>query len=206
MNKRSIILSYLDTFCPNPEASLHYTTPYQLLIAVLLSAQCKDEQVNKVTPKLFKKAKTPQEMCQLPIKTIEDIIYSCGFFKTKARYIHKLSEQLCERYAGQIPRSFEALESLAGVGHKTASVVLSHVFGIKTFPVDTHIHRLSLKWQLSKGPSVVEVESDLKRIFPDSIWFKLHLQMIHYGRNYCNRFTCNSKKICPICQALKIIK
>ena len=203
MHKRAtIILKQLDIFCPDPKPSLTYETPYQLLIAVLLSAQCKDERVNQVTPRLFQEAPTPQAMVKLPIETIERIIHSCGFFKVKSRYIHKLSEQLCTHYNGQVPATFEALESLSGIGHKTASVVMGHAFGMKTFPVDTHIHRLSLKWQLSKGPSVEKVEADLKCIFPDSIWHKLHLQMIDYGRNYCNRFACTSKKLCPICKAL----
>ena len=207
MHKRArIILDQLDVFCPNPKPSLIYETPYQLLIAVLLSAQCKDERVNQVTPHLFQKAATPQAMVQLPIEAIENIIHSCGFFKVKARYIHELSEQLCTKHNGQVPSTVEALESLSGVGHKTASVVMGHAFGAKTFPVDTHIHRLSLKWQLSKGPSVEKVEVDLKRIFPDSVWHKLHLQMIDYGRNYCNRFACTSKKLCPICKALLDLK
>ena len=203
MHKRAkIVLDQLNTFCPNPKPSLQYETPYQLLVAVLLSAQCKDERVNQVTPHLFQEAATPQAMVQLPVEKIENIIYPCGFFKVKARYIHTLSKQLCTQYNGQVPSTLETLESLCGVGHKTASVVMSHAFGAKTFPVDTHIHRLSLKWQLSKGPSVEKVEADLKRIFPDSIWHKLHLQMIDYGRNYCNRFACTSKKLCPICKAL----
>lgn len=205
LKRTDIILKLLDHFCPDPQPSLIYSTPYQLLIAVLLSAQCKDERVNKVTPQLFQEAPTPQSMRQLPLKRIEAIIHSCGFFKVKARYIHELSEQLCTLYDGQVPASFEALENLSGVGHKTASVVMGHAFGEKTFPVDTHIHRLSLKWQLSKGPSVEKVEADLKQLFPDTIWHKLHLQMINYGRNYCNRFACTSKKICPICQALSIV-
>jgi len=203
MHKRAkIVLDQLNTFCPNPQPSLHYETPYQLLIAVLLSAQCKDERVNQVTPHLFQEAATPQAMVRLPVELIEKIIYSCGFFKVKARYIHELSVQLCTNYNEQVPSTLEDLESLSGVGHKTASVVMSHAFGAKTFPVDTHIHRLSLKWQLSKGPSVEKVETDLKRIFPDFMWHKLHLQMIHYGRNYCNRFACTSKKLCPICKNL----
>ncbi len=203
MHKRArIILDQLDIFCPDPKPSLIYKTPYQLLIAVLLSAQCRDERVNQVTPRLFQEAPTPQEMRKLPLEVIETIIHSCGFFKVKARYIHTLSEQLCAHYNGQVPSSLEALERLSGVGHKTASVVMSHAFGAKTFPVDTHIHRLSLKWRLSKGPSVEKVEADLKRIFPDSVWCKLHLQMIDYGRNYCNRFACTSKKVCPICKML----
>lgn len=205
LKRTDIILKLLNHFCPDPQPSLVYSTPYQLLIAVLLSAQCKDERVNKVTPQLFQEASTPQAMRQLPLKRIEAIIHSCGFFKVKARYIHELSEQLCTLYDGQVPASFEALESLSGVGHKTASVVMGHAFGEKTFPVDTHIHRLSLKWQLSKGPSVEKVEADLKQLFSDTIWHKLHLQMINYGRNYCNRFACTSKKLCPICQALSIV-
>ena len=202
IKRAAIILEQLDHFCPNPKPSLIYETPYQLLIAVLLSAQCKDERVNQVTPHLFQVAPTPQIMLKLPIEEIETIIHSCGFFKVKARYIHTLSEQLCTHHQGNVPSTFEALEKLSGVGHKTASVVMGHAFGAKTFPVDTHIHRLSLKWQLSKGPSVEKVEADLKRIFPNSIWHKLHLQMIDYGRNYCNRFACTPKKLCPICEAL----
>lgn len=201
-----IVTQILDKHYPNPQGSLNYTTPFTLLVATLLSAQCHDEQVNRVTPKLFKIADTPQKMALLSEETIGSIIYSCGFYHAKARYIRELSEQLCEFHNGIVPDNFDALEKLSGVGHKTASVVLGHAFGIPAFPVDTHVRRLAVKWQLSPGPSVERVESDLKSIFPESTWFKRHIQMISFGRRFCNRQACRPDNPCEICLALRCEK
>lgn len=198
-----IITKILDQYFPNPQASLDYTTPFTLLIATLLSAQCHDEQVNRVTPELFKLADTPQKMALLSEETIGKIIYSCGFYHAKAHYIRELSEQLCMRHNGFVPNNFEALEKLSGVGHKTASVVLGHAFGLPAFPVDTHIRRLAIRWQLSPGPSVERVERDLKHIFPQNTWFKRHIQIISFGRRFCNRQACRTDHLCEICSALK---
>ncbi|MGX8717255.1 MAG: endonuclease III [bacterium] len=199
-----IVTHILDKCYPNPQASLDYTTPFTLLVATLLSAQCHDEQVNRVTPKLFEKANTPQKMALLSEETIGKLIYSCGFYHSKAHYIRELSEQLCTLHNGNVPQDFESLEKLSGVGHKTASVVLGHAFGLPAFPVDTHIRRLAIKWKLSPGPSVERVEQDLKRIFPQNTWFKRHIQIISYGRQYCNRQACRPEHPCEICSALKI--
>ena len=198
-----IVTQILDKHYPNPQASLNYTTPFTLLIATLLSAQCHDEQVNRVTPKLFKLANTPQKMAALSEETIGKIIYSCGFYHAKARYIRELSEQLCVLHNGTVPDNFEALEKLSGVGHKTASVVLGHAFGLPAFPVDTHVRRLAIKWQLSPGPSVERVERDLKNLFPQNTWFKRHIQIITFGRQFCNRQACRTDHLCEICSALQ---
>lgn len=198
-----IVTQILDERYPNPRASLVYTTPFTLLIATLLSAQCHDEQVNRVTPKLFEKADTPQKMALLSEETIGKLIYSCGFYRTKAHYIQVLSQQLCDLHNGVVPDNFDALERLPGVGHKTASVVLGHAFSIPTFPVDTHIRRLAMKWKLSSGPSVEQVERDLKQSFPHDTWFKRHMQIIFYGRQFCNRRVCRSEHLCEICSELQ---
>lgn len=202
MKNLDVVLQELDGKFPNPQPSLQYTTPFTLLIATLLSAQCHDEQVNKVTPKLFEKAATPQQMKDLSEQEIGQLIHSCGFYKVKARYIQTLSQQLCDHFQGVVPNTFEELESLVGVGHKTASVVMGHAFGFPAFPVDTHIRRVSLKWGLSRGPSVEKIEADLKQIFPKKDWFKRHLQMILYGRQFCNRVACTPEHPCDICKAL----
>lgn len=200
-----IVNKYLDNLIPDPNPSLEYTTPFTLLIATLLSAQCHDEQVNRVTPILFQKAPTPEAMAQLTENEIGNIIYSCGFFKIKAHHIHELSKKLIQDFNGIVPHTFEELESLPGIGHKTASVVMGHGFGLPSFPVDTHIKRLALKWGLSQSPNVVIIEKDLKTIFPEKLWFKKHLQFIIFGRNYCNHIRCTDKHLCPICQALTCI-
>lgn len=201
-NRIDIINQYLDNFVPQPQPSLQYTTPFTLLIATLLSAQCHDEQVNRVTPKLFQEAPTPEAMAQLSEEQIGNIIHPCGFFKVKAHYIRALSEILAQKYQGTVPNNFEQLEQLPGIGHKTASVVIGHAFGVPTFPVDTHIKRLALKWQLSPGPDVLTIEKNLKAIFPQPLWFKKHLQMISFGRKYCNHINCKSDHLCPICAIL----
>ena len=197
-----VVTQILDKYYPDPQASLNYTTPFTLLIATLLLAQCHDEQVNRVTPELFKKADTPQKMALLSEEIIGKLIYSCGFYRTKAHYIRELSKQLCAYHGGTVPDNFEALEKLSGVGHKTASVVLGHAFGLPTFPVDTHIRRLAIKWQLSPGPSIERVERDLKRIFPQNTWFKRHIQIISFGRQFCNHRTCRPEQPCEICSTL----
>ena len=199
-----IVIRYLDAAFPDPVPSLRANSPFELLIATILSAQCRDEQVNRVLPALMKAAPSPQKMRLLPEKTIQNIIHSCGFFRAKAHALSALSHQLCARFHGQVPSTFGDLESLPGVGHKTASVVMGHAFGQPAFPVDTHIKRLALKWGLSQGPTVERIEADLKRLFPQSTWFKRHMQMILFGRTYCNRTQCKPTHLCCICKALKV--
>ena len=189
-----------DEIIPNPNAALDYRSPFALLIATLLSAQCHDEQVNRVMPSFLKRAPSPEAACALSEAEIGEIIHSCGFFRVKAHYIATLSRQLCENFNGNVPDDFPSLESLAGVGHKTASVVMGYAFGHPTFPVDTHVHRLALKWRLSKG-SVKQ----LKQLFPKRDWFRRHIQMITYGRGYCNRVVCKEGRLCRVCRALDCI-
>jgi endonuclease-3 len=173
--------------------------PYTLLVAVLLSAQCTDERVNQVTPALFKLADNPRDMALQDVQAIQDIIRPCGLSPQKAKAIKRLSEMLVESYAGKVPRDMDALETLPGVGHKTASVVMSQAFGVPAFPVDTHIHRLAQRWGLTSGKSVVQTERDLKRLFPESTWNRLHLQIIFYGREYCSARGCDGR-VCEICR------
>jgi len=199
-----IVIRYLDAAFPDPGPSLQASSPFELLIATILSAQCRDEQVNRVLPALMKAAPSPPKMRLLPEETIQNLIHSCGFFRAKAHAISALSHQLCARFHGQVPSTFGDLESLPGVGHKTASVVMGHAFGQPAFPVDTHIKRLALKWGLSQGPTVERIEADLKRLFPQSTWFKRHMQMILFGRTYCNRTACKPAHLCCICKALKV--
>lgn len=196
--KAAAIAAILEGLYPETPVPLQHQDAYTLLIAVLLSAQCTDERVNKVTPILFEKAKTPTDMVLLDPADIQAIIRPCGLSPRKSQAIHQLSGILLEKYAGQVPQSFEALEALPGVGHKTASVVMSQAFGVPAFPVDTHIHRLAARWGLSDGKNVEKTEADLKRLFPESLWNKLHLQIIFYGREYC---MARGHKIetCPIC-------
>ena len=182
--KAHYILTELERLYPETPVPLDHSDPYTLLIAVLLSAQCTDERVNKITPHLFAKAKTPQEMVQLSIEEIKEIIRPCGLSPAKSKAIHRLSELLIEHHEGMVPNAFEALEALPGVGHKTASVVMSQAFGVPAFPVDTHIHRLLTRWGLTSGKSVVQTERDAKTLFPKASWNKLHLQIIFYGRAY----------------------
>jgi endonuclease-3 len=182
--KALYIQTELERLYPETPVPLDHSDPYTLLIAVLLSAQCTDERVNKITPHLFAKAKTPQEMVQLSIEEIKEIIRPCGLSPAKSKAIHRLSELLLEHHEGIVPNAFEALEALPGVGHKTASVVMSQAFGVPAFPVDTHIHRLLTRWGLTSGKSVVQTERDAKTLFPKASWNKLHLQIIFYGRAY----------------------
>jgi len=199
--KATLIAQILDREFPHPEIPLHFKDPYTLLIAVLLSAQCTDARVNLVTPKLFALADTPQKMICLTIAQIEEIIRSCGLFRAKAKAIWNLSKDLIEDHKGSVPKSFDALEALPGVGHKTASVVMSQAFHEPAFPVDTHIHRCAKRWGLSSGKSVVETERDLKQCFPKASWNKVHLQIIYFARKYCPARG-HQVESCSICRAL----
>ncbi|NGX37100.1 MAG: Endonuclease III [Chlamydiae bacterium] len=204
MNKKErakFVGKTLGHYFAHPKIPLKHTSHYTLLIAVLLSAQCTDVRVNQTTPKLFAKAKTPQTMIKLTIPQIENSIRPCGLYTTKAKAIWKLSKQLIEKHGGKIPKTFEELEALPGVGHKTASVVMIHAFHIPAFPVDTHIHRCAKRWGLSTGKTVVQTEKDLKALFPKKSWEKLHLQMIYFARKYCPARG-HKVKDCPICQDL----
>ncbi len=182
--KAEFVIQTLEGLYPEVPIPLEHSDPYTLLIAVLLSAQSTDARVNQTTPLLFARAANPTAMVQLDIEDIQQIIRPVGLSPTKAKAIHGLSEILLREYGGQVPRTLEALEKLPGVGHKTASVVISQAFGIPAFPVDTHIHRLMYRWGLSSGKNVVQTERDAKRLFPENCWNKLHLQIIYYGREY----------------------
>ena len=184
---------------PEPPIPLDHKDPYTLLVAVLLSAQCTDERVNKVTPGLFALADNPEEMSELSVETIDNAVRSCGLSPRKAKAILGLSEILVQEYDGEVPQDIELLEKLPGVGHKTASVVMSQAFGVPAFPVDTHIHRLAQRWGLTSGKSVKQTEIDLKKLFPREMWNPLHLQIIYYGREFCGARTCDGTK-CQICQ------
>ena len=186
---------------PHPEPPLFHRDEFTLLISVLLSAQTTDARVNIVTPALFKKAGTPEKMAKLTPAEILSYIKTCGLAPTKARNIQKLSEILVEKHGGKVPDNFEDLEALPGVGHKTASVVMSQIFGHSAFPVDTHIHRLAERWQLSNGKNVKQTEADLKKIFPEKTWHDVHLQFIYYGREYCSARGCDGHT-CMICKKL----
>ncbi len=204
MNKKERadrIAAILDEYFPKPEIPLAHKDAYTLLIAVLLSAQCTDVRVNLVTPKLFALADTPQKMIRLDPKQIEEIVRTCGLAPTKSRAIWKLSQDLIDHHKGKVPQSFEALEALPGVGHKTASVVMSQAFHIPAFPVDTHIHRCAHRWKLSSGKTVVQTEKDLKRIFPKDKWNKVHLQIVYFARKFCPARG-HKKEECPICSNL----
>lgn len=183
---------------PEPKVPLLHFSPYTLLIAVLLSANCTDAQVNKVTPKLFSKAKTPEEMIGLEVAEIESIIQSCGLGPQKSKHIWELSRILVGKHEGEVPANFKDLEALPGVGHKTASVVMSQAFHQAAFPVDTHIHRCAERWGLSSGKSVKQTEKDLKNLFPKKEWNLVHLRMIYFAREYCQARRHNAEG-CPIC-------
>jgi endonuclease III len=179
------ILRILDKHFPDPDIPLDHKDPYTLLIAVVLSAQCTDERVNKTTPTLFRLADNPFDMAKIPVDEIREIIKPCGLSPAKSKAISKLSQILIDKYNGQVPSTFEALEELPGVGHKTASVVMTQCFGTPAFPVDTHIHRLAYRWGLSTGKNVEQTEKDLKRLIPQEKWDKAHLQIIYFGRKFC---------------------
>ncbi|MGK5594379.1 MAG: endonuclease III [Parachlamydiaceae bacterium] len=204
MNKRAkaqFIKKTLAELFPEPAIPLQHTSPYTLLIAVLLSAQCTDARVNLVTPYLFGLASTPEKMVLLSIDQIQAAIKTCGLSRQKAKAIYELSRLLLDKFNGLVPRSFEELESLPGVGHKTASVVMSQAFHQPAFPVDTHIHRLAKRWGLSSGKNVKQTELDLKKIFNKKDWNHLHLQMIYYGRAFCTAKQ-HKVELCPICKKL----
>ncbi len=196
--KAAKILRILNELYPAPAIPLKHEDPYTLLIAVVLSAQCTDARVNTITPQLFARAKTPQAMVRLSTAEIETIIRPCGLAPRKSKAIWELSQLLIDQYKGKVPNTFEALESLPGVGHKTASVVMSQAFGQAAFPVDTHIHRCAKRWGLSNGKTVEQTERDLKKIFPKRSWNRLHLQIIYFAREYCQARG-HRKEECPIC-------
>jgi len=186
---------------PNPQVPLHHYDAFSLLVAVALSAQCTDVRVNLVTPALFRLAPTAQEMAQRKPEELRACIASCGIAKTKSERLVRMSQMIVERFGGQVPESFEELESLPGIGHKTASVVMHQAFGHDAFPVDTHIYRLARRWKLSRGTNVVKVEEDLKKSFLPSQWGEIHLQMVLWGRAFCPARGCSPP--CRICAALK---
>lgn len=196
--KAEYINQRLAELYPETPIPLDHKDTYTLLIAVLLSAQCTDERVNKVTPQLFKKADNPFDMVKLSVEEIEQIIKPCGLSPRKSKAIFELSKILIDKYQGEVPASFEALEELPGVGHKTASVVMAQSFNIPAFPVDTHIHRLAQRWKLTSGKNVEQTEKDLKKLFPKDDWNKLHLRIIFYGREFCTAHACDGLS-CEIC-------
>jgi endonuclease III len=199
--KAALVQEILDKHFPDPPIPLEHKDNYTLLIAVLLSAQCTDARVNLTTPALFKKASTPKQMIKLSIEEIEDIIRPCGLAPAKSKAIWNLSRQLIDKHGGKVPGNFEDLEALPGVGHKTASVVMAQGFGKPAFPVDTHIHRCAKRWTLSSGKNVVQTEKDLKKLFPEDSWIKLHLQIIYFARKFCPA-RAHDKKNCPICSKI----
>ena len=199
--KADFVSKTLGKLYPRPAIPLEHHDPYTLLVAVVLSAQCTDKKVNEVTPLLFAKADTPQRMAKLEVEEIREVIKPCGLSPAKSKALHGLSEIIMEQHGGQVPNSFEELEALPGVGHKTASVVMSQAFGVPAFPVDTHIHRLAWRWGLSSGKNVERTEADLKRLFPEDSWNVLHLQIIYFGREYCPAQR-HDPRICPICKEI----
>lgn len=196
--KAERIHAMLDELYPEQPIPLDHRDPYTLLVAVLLSAQCTDERVNTVTPALFDLADTPEAMAQVSVESIRDIIRPCGLSPAKSKNISELSKILVAKHKGQVPQSFDELEALPGVGHKTASVVMSQAFGVPAFPVDTHIHRLAARWGLSAARNVVQTERDLKALFPEERWNALHLQIIFFGREHCPARG-HDLSTCPIC-------
>jgi endonuclease-3 len=195
----SYILTRLQELYPETPVPLDHNDTFTLLVAVLLSAQCTDERVNQVTPALFTLADNPVDMAALEVEEIRGIIRPCGLSPQKSKAIKRLSEILLEEHGGEVPADMEALERLPGVGHKTASVVMSQAFGVPAFPVDTHIHRLAQRWGLTNGRNVVQTEKDLKRLFAEEYWNRLHLQIIFYGREYCTARSCDGR-VCEICR------
>ena len=199
--RAAYVAEKLEEHYPETPVPLDHRDPFTLLVAVLLSAQCTDERVNQVTPILFDRASTPEAMALLAVEEIQAIIRPCGLSPQKAKAIAGLSRILLDEHEGQVPQSFESLEALPGVGHKTASVVMAQAFGVPAFPVDTHIHRLAQRWGLSGGKNVAQTEKDLKRLYPEEKWNKLHLQIIFYGREFCTARGCDGT-VCPMCRAL----
>ena len=196
--RAKFIVEFLEQTYPSTPVPLNNKNVFELLVAVLLSAQCTDERVNKVTPSLFKIANNPFDMEKIPVEKIYKIIRPCGLAPQKSKAISKLSEILVNKFDGIVPKNLNELEKLPGVGHKTASVVVSQGFGIPAFPVDTHIHRLAQRWGLTSGKNVKTTENDLKRLFPKEKWNKLHLQIIFYGREFCSAWSCDGT-VCKIC-------
>ncbi len=194
----AFILRRLNELYPEPPIPLDHTDSYTLLVAVLLSAQCTDERVNKVTPGLWKLANNPFDMAKQSVEDIQAIIRPCGLSPQKSKAILKLSQILVEDYNDKVPGDMEKLEQLPGVGHKTAGVVMAQAFGVPAFPVDTHIHRLAQRWGLTNGKNVTQTERDLKKLFPKESWNKLHLQIIYYGREFCSARGCDGR-VCEIC-------
>ena len=197
--RAAYIQNRLQQLYPETPIPLDHKDPYTLLIAVLLSAQCTDVRVNKVTPLLFARADTPQDMVKLSVKEIKEIIRPCGLSPMKSKGIAGLSRILLDKHDGKVPADMKALEALPAVGHKTASVVMAQAFGVPAFPVDTHIHRLAQRWGLTSGKNVTQTERDLKRLFPESSWNDLHLQIIFYGREHCSAHGCDGR-VCQICR------
>ena len=199
--KVRFIMDTLDRLFPDVQVSLERQDPYTHLVAVVLSAQCTDVRVNQTTPRLFARARTPAQMAELSAAQIEEIIRPCGLARNKSRAIRELSRILHDQHGGQVPDSLEQLEQLPGVGHKTAQVVMGQDFGVPSFPVDTHIHRLAYRWGLSSGKNVAQTEKDLKRLFPEERWNKLHLQIIFFGRQYCPARN-HDVAACPLCRTV----
>ncbi|MCW8194295.1 endonuclease III [Proteobacteria bacterium 005FR1] len=200
LQRAAYVRERLNELYPEPPIPLHHKDAYTLLIAVLLSAQCTDERVNQITPALFAVADTPEEMAKVPVEKIKEIIRPCGLSPQKSKAISELSKILLREHGGQVPGDMAELEKLPGVGHKTASVVMSQAFGVPAFPVDTHIHRLAQRWGLTSGKNVAQTEKDLKRLFPEESWNKLHLQIIYYGREFCSARGCDGTA-CEICRS-----
>ncbi len=199
--KAAFVLKTLNKLYPHPAIPLDHQDAYTLLVAVVLSAQCTDKKVNEITPLLFAKARTPKAMAAMEVEAIREIIKPCGLSPAKSKALHGLSEIILEKHDGQVPNTFDELEALPGVGHKTASVVMSQAFGVPAFPVDTHIHRLAWRWGLSNGKNVEQTETDLKRLFPQDTWNTLHLQIIYFGREHCPARGHDPRK-CPICKEI----
>ena len=199
--RAAYIQNRLQQLYPETPIPLDHRDPYTLLIAVLLSAQCTDIRVNQITPLLFARADTPQDMVKLSVEEIKEIIRPCGLSPMKSKGIAGLSQILLNEHGGEVPADIKALEALPSVGHKTASVVMAQAFGVPSFPVDTHIHRLAQRWGLTSGKNVAQTERDLKRIFPESRWNDLHLQIIFYGREYCTAHGCDGR-VCQICRSV----
>ena len=199
--RAAYIQNRLQQLYPETPIPLDHKDPYTLLIAVLLSAQCTDIRVNQITPLLFARADTPQDMVKLSVEEIKEIIRPCGLSPMKSKGIAGLSQILLNEHGGEVPADIKALEALPAVGHKTASVVMAQAFGVPSFPVDTHIHRLAQRWGLTSGKNVAQTERDLKRIFPESRWNDLHLQIIFYGREYCTAHGCDGR-VCQICRSV----
>ncbi|MEI7602135.1 MAG: endonuclease III [Opitutae bacterium] len=202
LERANYVAKNLAKLYPETPIPLDHSDAFTLLVAVVLSAQCTDKKVNEVTPALFRLASTPQKMATLKVEQVYQVIRQLGLAPQKSKALVGLAKMIMEKHQGQVPRTFEELEELPGVGHKTASVVMAQVFGIPAFPVDTHIHRLAKRWKLSVGKSVEQVERDLKKVFPEKDWNKLHLRIIFYGREYCTARGCDGKT-CPICLELR---